>query len=229
VPHPGAAVTEPAPRAAPIGLLGGSFDPVHVGHLALARAACEQLDLAQVRFVPAGQPWQKGGITDAAHRARMVLLAIAGEARFILDLREVERAGPSYTIDTLRELRAQLGAEVPLVLLIGSDQLERLDTWRDWRALLDCAHIAVARRNDAVLVLSEALQTYYNEHWAPRAALARRAAGCIAEFDMPPVAASATRIRTLLRQPASRERDAELAAWLPADVLDYIRRNGLYA
>lgn len=221
--------SEPPAQAEPIGLLGGSFDPVHVGHLALARAACAALGLAQVRFVPAGQPWQKGEITDAAHRARMVALAIAGEPRFALDLREVERAGPSYTIDTLRELRAHLGPTVPLVLLMGSDQLERLDTWREWRALLDCAHLAVARRDGAVIVLGDALQTFYNEHWAPPAALKQRASGCVVEFDMPPVAASATRIRALLRQPAAPARDAELAASLPADVLDYIRRNRLYA
>jgi nicotinate-nucleotide adenylyltransferase len=211
-----------------IGLLGGSFDPIHAGHLALARAALERLGLAQVRFIPAGHPWQKGEITDAAHRARMVAAAIAGEPRFTLDLSEVERPGPSYTIDTLRALRASLGPDVPLVLVLGADQMERLDTWREWQRLLDFAHIAVARRNDAVLTLSWPLQTFYNEHWARAAQLHDRPAGCIVDLEMAPVDASATEIRALLRAPASPERDARLAQIVPAPVLDYIRAHDLY-
>ncbi len=211
-----------------IGLLGGSFDPIHVGHLALARAALERLGLAQVRFIPAGQPWQKAEVTAAAHRAKMVALAIAGEPRFVLDVCEIERPGPTYTIDTLRALRATLGADTPLVLVLGADQMERLDTWRDWTHLLDLAHIAVARRNDAVLTLSWPLQEFYNEHWARPAKLAGRPAGRIVDLEMEPVDASATEIRALLRAPASPERDARLAQIVPAAVLDYIRAHDLY-
>jgi nicotinate-nucleotide adenylyltransferase len=211
-----------------IGLLGGSFDPIHVGHLALARAALDRLGLAEVRFIPAGQPWQKGEITDAAHRAKMVALAIAGEPRFALDMHEIERPGPSYTIDTLRALRAALGPDTPLVLVIGADQMQRLDTWRDWQRLLDLAHIAVARRNDAVLTLPWPLQEFYNEHWAQPAQLRDRPAGCVVDLDMAPVDASATEIRALLRAPASPARDARLAQIVPAAVLDYIRAHDLY-
>ena len=89
-----------------IGLLGGSFDPIHVGHVQLARDASAQLRLDELRFIPAGQPWQKGELTDAAHRAHLVELAIRELPDAVLDMREVERAGPTYTIDTLRELRA---------------------------------------------------------------------------------------------------------------------------
>jgi len=211
-----------------IGLLGGSFDPIHVGHLALARAALDHLGLAEVRFIPAGHPWQKGEITDAAHRAKMVALAIAGEPRFVLDMCEIERPGPTYTIDTLRALRASLGPATPLVLLLGTDQMERIDTWRDWPHLLDYAHIAVARRNDAVLTLSWPLQEFYNEHWAPPERIRERPAGCIVDLEMAPVDASATEIRALLRQPPSPERDARLAQIVPPAVLDYIRANDLY-
>lgn len=211
-----------------IGLLGGSFDPIHVGHLALARAALERLALAELRFIPAGRPWQKGEITDAAHRARMVALAIAGEPRFVLDMHEIERPGPSYTIDTLRALRASLGADTPLVLVLGADQMQRLDTWRDWSHLLDFAHIACARRNDAVLALSWPLQEFYNAHWARPAQLAGRPAGCIVDLEMAPVDASATEVRALLRAPASPERDARLAQIVPRAVLDYIRAHDLY-
>lgn len=212
----------------PIGLLGGSFDPIHRGHLQLARDALAQLRLAEVRFLPAGLPWQKGPITDAAHRAAMVLAAIRDEPRFALDLREVERSGPTYTIDTLKELRALLGAEVPLVLIMGSDQFERLDTWRDWQHLTDQAHLAVARRADAVLTPNYVLQEFFNAHWAPPQAVHDSASGHVVEIDMTPVDASATEIRALLAQPPSASRDQRLAQIVPAAVLDYIRQHRLY-
>jgi nicotinate-nucleotide adenylyltransferase len=212
----------------PIGLLGGSFDPIHHGHLQLARDALAQLALAEVRFLPAGQPWQKGAITDAAQRAAMVLAAIRGEPRFVLDLREVERPGPTYTIDTLRELRELLGADVPLVLIMGSDQFERLDTWRDWTHLVDHAHLAVARRADAVLTPNYTLQEFFNAHWAPPAAVRQSAGGHVVEIHMTPVDASATEVRALLAQPPSPARDARLAQIVPAPVLDYIRQHRLY-
>ena len=211
-----------------IGLLGGSFDPIHVGHLQLARDALAQLGLAEVRFLPAGHPWQKGEVTDATHRAQMVLAAIRDEKRFVLDIREIERPGPTYTIETLRELRAALGADVPLVLIMGSDQFERLDTWRDWMHLLDLAHLAVARRADAVLTPSYALQEFYNAHWAPPAAVHEAAHGRIVEIAMTPVDASATEIRAALAQPPSRARDVRLAEIVPGEVLDYIRAHHLY-
>jgi nicotinate-nucleotide adenylyltransferase len=211
-----------------IGLLGGSFDPVHVGHLQLARDALTQLALAEVHFIPAGQPWQKGVITDAMHRARMVMAAIGGDPRFALDMREIERSGPTYTVDTLRELRAALGEQLPLVLILGSDQYERLDTWRDWTRLLDYAHLAVARRADALLRPSYALQEYFNAHWARPPAVHESAHGRIAEIEMTPVDASATEIRALLAQPPSPARDDRLAEIVPAAVLDYIRAHRLY-
>ena len=211
-----------------IGLLGGSFDPIHLGHLQLARGALAQLALAEVRFIPAGRPWQKGEITDATHRARMVLAAIRDEPRFALDMREIERAGPTYTLDTLRELREALGEHVPLVLIMGSDQFERLDTWRDWTHLLDHAHLAVARRADALLTPGYALQEYFNAHWARPHAVHEAARGRIVEIEMTPVDASATEIRALLAQPPSPARDGRLAEVVPGPVLDYIRVNHLY-
>ena len=211
-----------------IGLLGGSFDPIHAGHLQLARDALVQLALTEVRFLPAGQPWQKGPITDAAHRAAMVLAAIRGEPRFLLDVREIERSGPTYTVETLRELRAALGEQLPLVWIVGSDQFMRLDTWRDWRQLLDHAHLAVARRADALLTPGYALQEYFNAHWARPHAVQQAAGGRIVEIEMTPVDASATESRALLAQPPSPARDGRLAEIVPAPVLDYIRDNHLY-
>ena len=211
-----------------IGLLGGSFDPIHLGHRQLARDALAQLGLAEVRFLPAGRPWQKGELTDATHRAQMVLAAIRDEPRFVLDMREVERTGRTYTIDTLRELRSLLGEAVSLVLIMGSDQFERLETWRDWRLLLDLAHLAVARRADAVLRPSYVLQEYFNAHWAPPAAVHGAARGRVVEIQMTPVDASATEVRAALAQPPCPARDARLAEVVPAAVLDYIDAHHLY-
>ena len=211
-----------------IGLLGGSFDPLHAGHLQLARDALAQLALAEVRFIPAGQPWQKGELTDATHRARMVLAAIAGEPRFLLDVREIERPGPTYTIDTLRGLRTALGEQVPLVLIMGSDQFERLDTWREWEAIAELAHLAVARRAGvAAARLGPALAAFSVPRHCGPAELAHRPAGGIVDFRMTPVDASATEVRQLL---ASGAPDAgrRLAELVPAAVLDYIRTHRLY-
>jgi nicotinate-nucleotide adenylyltransferase len=128
-----------------IGLLGGSFDPPHNAHLALAHAALEQLRLDELRWLPAGDPWQKRRrLASAADREAMLRLAIAGEPRFVLDDRELRRSGPSYTVDTLRELQACEQADWFLVL--GQDQVANLHTWHDWPELLRRVTLAVASR-----------------------------------------------------------------------------------
>ncbi len=128
------------------GLFGGTFDPVHNAHVALAHAALDGLTLDEVRWVPTGQPWQKDRrITPAAHREAMVRLAIEGEPRFVLDRIEIERDGPSYTLDTVRALRAAHPG-VEWVLIIGQDQYAGLHTWRDWPQLLALVTLAVANR-----------------------------------------------------------------------------------
>ena len=129
-----------------IGIFGGSFDPVHDAHVALARLALDTLALDQLRWIPAGQPWQKArSMTPAAHREAMVHLAIEGEPRFVLDRREILRNGPSFTLDTVRELQAEHPTAL-LFLVIGQDQYAGLHTWRDWRELLQRVTLAVAGR-----------------------------------------------------------------------------------
>ena len=129
-----------------VGLLGGTFDPVHNAHLALAQAALEALRLDQVRWIPAGQPWQKTRhVTEAVHREGMVRLTIADEPRFVLDRIEIDRHGPSCTLDTVKALAAAQ-PHTEWFLIIGADQYASLHTWVNWRELLDRVVLAVANR-----------------------------------------------------------------------------------
>lgn len=218
----------------PIGLLGGSFDPIHVGHLQLARDALANLPIAEVHLIPAAQPWQKETLAAADHRTQMIRLAIENELpfvrrRMVLDLAELERGGPTYTIDTLRDLRTRLGAEVPLVLIIGGDQFERFDTWREWERIPDLAHIAVARRAAVPPRLNPVLQKLRDARYLKYAGdLIESPAGHVVDLAMSPVDVSATEVRRLLGQARSSEDDARLAASVPPAVLDYIRAHHLY-
>jgi len=131
-----------------IGLFGGSFDPVHNAHLALAQVALDQLRLDELRWIPAGQPWQKDrAITPAADREAMVALAIPHEPRFKLERSELQRGGPSYTLDTVRELQAaDARTTAQWFLIIGQDQYARIHTWHGWEELLQRVTLAVASR-----------------------------------------------------------------------------------
>ncbi len=129
-----------------IGLFGGTFDPPHNAHVELARVARDELRLDELRWIPAGQPWQKERVpTSAAHREAMVRLAIDGEAGFVLDRCELERDGPSYTLDTVVQMQAAL-PHAQWVLIVGADQYAGLHSWRDWRQLLSRVELAVANR-----------------------------------------------------------------------------------
>ena len=137
-----------------VGLFGGSFDPVHDAHVALARTALEQLRLDEVRWIPVGQPWQKTRrLASAPDREAMVRLAIAGEPRFVLDRSELRRGGVSYTLDTVREL-VFASPDDNFVLILGQDQYASLHTWRDWRELLGLVTLAIANRPGAVLTVN---------------------------------------------------------------------------
>lgn len=141
-PAPPAAV-QPSRR---IALFGGTFDPPHRAHLELARSALEALSLDELRWIPAGQPWQKArAITPALHREAMVAAVIEGEPRFVLERCELRRSGPSYTLDTVRELQAA-EPSATWFLLIGQDQYAGLHTWNGWEELLGRVRLAVANR-----------------------------------------------------------------------------------
>jgi nicotinate-nucleotide adenylyltransferase len=141
-----------APLARRVGLLGGTFDPIHEGHLALARHFARVLDLTEVILLPAGQPWQKPGVSAAGHRLAMTRLAAATLAlpgvTVTVDADEIEHDGPTYTVETLRRWRAKndSNAAAALTLLMGADQLLHLDSWHEWRELFALAHLGVASR-----------------------------------------------------------------------------------
>ena len=131
-----------------IGILGGTFDPIQLAHLAVAEEARTRLDLAEIIFVPAGQPWLKANspISTAEHRIQMVCLAIADKPYFKLSTVEIDRAGPSYSVDTVTELQGQLGAGDELFFILGWDSLAELPLWREPSRLIKmCRLVAVPR------------------------------------------------------------------------------------
>ena len=218
-----------------VGILGGSFDPVHNAHLALAKAFARTLALDEVRFVPAGRPWQKGGLSASAkQRVAMLELALnelpVEACSFRVDERELRREGATYSIDTLAEMRAEVGPDASLILLIGADQLVRLDTWKRWSELWDYAHVAAATRPAAVAL---ALPPAVEQEWArrlvgpgDRALLQTTQSGHAYLLDGFALDISATRIRTWLAAGGSWPDGC--AAFLPRAVLEYIGAHGLY-
>ena len=189
-----------------VGLFGGSFDPVHNAHVALAATALEQLRLDELRWIPVGRPWQKARrLADAADREAMVRLAIAGEPRFVLDRVELRRRGPTFTLETVRELvAAEPGNQ--WFLILGQDQYASLHTWRDWRELLDLVTLAIANRPGAARAVNP--QIAKAEHQV---------------VELPMMDVSSTEIR---RRVAEGESIADL---VPDAVARYIGQHRLYS
>ncbi len=189
-----------------LGLFGGTFDPPHNAHVALARAALDDFQLDALHWIPAGQPWQKARtISAAAHREAMVREAIDGEPRFVLDRIELEREGPSFTLDTVRALRLQ-HAQAELFLVIGADQYAGLHTWRDWPELLGLVTLAVANRPGPMPpVDAEVLRTPHRVVPLPMLDIsatdirARVARGLPIDSLVPPAVARYIEINTLYR------------------------------
>lgn len=213
----------------PIGLLGGTFDPIHFGHLRLAEELAEVLNIGQVRFIPAGQPPHRGQPrASAKQRLEMVRRAIAGNPRFVLDAREIEQKTPSYSVDTLTALRAELPPNTPLVLFMGGDAFLSLTTWHEWRRLFDLAHIAVAHRPGYSLAswedaLPDPLRTLLSTRRCEQAAeIAEKPAGRVFLHPITQLDISASQIRDRAL------RGKSLRYLLPEPVIDYINENHLY-
>jgi nicotinate-nucleotide adenylyltransferase len=212
--------------AAPLGIFGGTFDPVHYGHLRLAEEARETFRLGQVLWIPAGQPpLRESPRTPAAERVAMVRLAIAGNPAFALDTAEAGVATPSYTVSTLERLRQSHGPRRPLLLLLGADAFARLESWHRWRDLFALAHIAVATRPGHALKLGAdgtALDAEFAARLGAPADIAATPAGRIAPFEMRALDISATALRGYLGAGTSPRYLA------PDPVLDYISLHHLY-
>jgi nicotinate-nucleotide adenylyltransferase len=211
-----------------LGLFGGTFDPVHFGHLRLATELAEAFELDRVIFLPAGLPYHRGRAAHASNdeRLTMLKLATARDARLDVDDRELRRGGPTYTYDTLAEVREERGAETPLVFLTGSDAFAKIDTWNRWTELFDLAHFAVAIRANDEQWFSKGPGAFPRQAW-PRITLNRREllaapAGKIITFSMTPIAISSSAIRTLAGEGAS------IRYLTPDPVAEYIRSHDLY-
>lgn len=208
-------------------VFGGSFDPVHEGHLRTAAALRERLGVAQLALLPAARSPLKTGTTADHHRLAMLQLALADYPGLVIDDRELRRPPPSYTIDTLRELRQQLGPSVPLAWVIGADTLAGLDRWKAWQQLATLAHLLVVERPGAPWPASGAVADWLASLPAADKVdqLQCSPAGYWLRVVLPPQPYSSTAIRAALQQ---RGPDSPRPAGLPEGVWQYIRQHHLY-
>jgi nicotinate-nucleotide adenylyltransferase len=197
-----------------IGVLGGTFDPVHYGHLLVAETCREQLGLNEVRFIPAAVPPHKldERITDGHARADMLKLAVSGYPEFIVDRRELKRTGPSFTVDTLTELHGEFpGAEI--FFLMGADSLRDLLTWRDPSRIAQLATLVACNRPGLPPILPSQIVEWVGEEIAPR----------VISVQIPGTDLSATELRQRARSGRS------LRFRTPRAVEAYIQHNAIYA
>jgi nicotinate-nucleotide adenylyltransferase len=213
-----------------LALFGGTFDPVHNAHLAVAKAAFSleaELVATQLRVFPVGNPYQRGraAFASAEHRTAMLNLALANLPNAGIDTRELHRQGPTYTFDTLSELRTELGIQRPFVWLIGSDAFAKLDTWHRWKDLFELAHFAVIVRPGFAFSLEAASPTLRAEilgRQSEAATLKQTPHGKWALLNVLPPDVSSTEVRARL------ERGESIASLVPDVVCKYIEVHNLY-
>ena len=196
-----------------IGVLGGTFDPIHNGHIGAAEEVRRRLELEKVIFVPAGQPWLKAdsAISPARHRVEMVRLGIAGHSHFEISLVEVNRTGPSYSVDTISELSAELGEDTELFFIIGCDSLGQLPQWKDSARLVKLCRLVAVPRPGCERPDLEQLE-----------ALVPGLSQSLILLDKPEIDVSATDIRRRVAKGLS------IRGLVPAPVAEYIRQHKLY-
>jgi len=217
---------------------GGTFDPVHNGHLAVARAA-RDATRASVFLLPAADPPHKGPThADAQQRARMLDLAVAGETGLKVDRRELRREGPSYTIDTLLELRAELGNDAPIAWLIGGDSLNQLHTWHRWRELFAHAHILAVQRPgshidpDTLGRIAPLVQVEAAQRWRSLDDLSRAPSGGLAVLllqELRPESSTELRRRIAAGDGDPADGNPGWRGLVPPSVASYIDRHHLYS
>jgi len=194
-----------------IGVLGGTFDPIHIGHLIVAEEARVRLGFNEVLFVPAGQPWLKldHNITPAVHRVEMVRRAIAANPHFKLCTLEAEHSGPSYTVDTMTMLQRQLGSEAALFFLLGRDTLAGLSLWKEPEKLVQLCRLVVAPRlgSKDLKQLETSISGLLDK---------------VIQLDMPVIGISSSEIRQRIAQGLS------IRYLVPAEVEKYITEQKMY-
>lgn len=206
-----------------VGILGGTFDPIHIGHLRGAIEVAEQLGLDELRLIPSARPPHRDApVVSAQDRLAMVELAVAGLPLLRVDGRELQRALPSYSIDTLESLRGELAADDQLFLLLGWDAFCGLPSWHRWQQLLNHCHLVVLQRPDADTELAPALLELMAARQVGDAWALSGPSGQIALIQQAPLAVSASHIRQLL----SSGKSARFL--VPDAVLAYIHAHGLY-
>ncbi len=208
----------------PIGVFGGTFDPVHKGHVHLASAFLEQLKLAEVRMLPLNKPPHRNlPIASPSQRYQMLQLALGNHAQLKADDCELQRGGTSYTVDTLKHLR-DIYVETPLCLVMGNDNFKTLNRWRQWQNLLDYSHIVIATRpgtNDEIN--DTEIQTFLDRHSTDSIDdLHQQLAGRIHKLELPMLDISSTQIRNKFKT------DPNSGSLLPDKVLDFIHSHHLY-
>jgi nicotinate-nucleotide adenylyltransferase len=193
-----------APARAPrIGVMGGTFDPIHHGHLVAASEVAQSFDLDEVVFVPTGEPWQKDDVTESEHRYLMTVIATASNPRFTVSRVDIDRNGPTYTIDTLRDLKSQR-PDAELFFITGADAIAQIITWRDHRELWDLAHFVAVSRPGHVL----------STHGLP--------SEDVSQLEIPALAISSTDCRGRVR------RGHPVWYLVPDGVVQYIAKHHLY-
>lgn len=210
-----------------IGILGGTFDPIHFGHLRLAQELADTLALDEVKFIPSANPPHKTEPTvSAAQRAEMVKIAIADNPVFTLDECELNRKGASYTIDTLIELRKTLGDKTALCLMMGSDAFTKLNTWHRWQELLDYCHIILVQRpsnSTPQEKLAAELETLLHDHYIEsNEDLSIESSGYITMQSITALDISSTKLRSILKHGQSPR------YLVPNCVIEYINQHQLH-
>ena len=209
-------------------LFGGTFDPVHNGHVAMAEAAAVTFSPQKLIVLPAGNPYQRARLPFASSQDRVAMLSAAFglvTTRVVIDKRELHRTGPTYTVDTLQELRQELGESAPLIWLIGADAFSRLDSWHHWQNLFELTHFAVVMRPGEPSIesaASSALAAEIKQRHTTAAGLHGQPAGQIVTLGITPPEVSSTLIRTRCQNGES------IRGLVPDAVCDYIGHHKLY-
>lgn len=210
-----------------IGILGGTFNPIHFGHLRMAQELADALNLDTVRFIPAANPPHKNApAISAEQRAAMVKLAIANNDSFVFDDRELHRGGASYTLDTLLSLREELAEKTSITLFMGSDAFTKFDTWHRWQEIISLCHIALVQRPQLRghdHQLSKTLETFLHNHYSENSDdLHLHASGFITMRQITALDISSTAIRRALQHGDS------VRYLMPDNVIEYIQQHKLY-